>query len=141
TREKDLLIQRGCELAKYWAQLQVHSLWPWVCIIGSVYLEKPIVEPLTDFILIADCSEDNKKRLDKSKAEKIQRLTEELRDLIWKAKTNKRKIIIVKFTKSDINLLHNKKIIYTDDESFKGWQMVISDENEKSQEGLLKLHK
>ncbi|CAG8849478.1 24243_t:CDS:2, partial [Gigaspora margarita] len=149
---------------------------PWVCVLGAVYLEKPVIEPLTDFILIADRPEDDGKRvkelavffeslrlafrtldnyyknlkeLDEAENEKIQRffsyhnqyqideneikftylykLTEEPRDLTWKVETDRGKIVIAKFTKSNDHLLRGKNILYADDESFKGWRMVISE--------------
>ncbi|CAG8851538.1 7555_t:CDS:2, partial [Gigaspora margarita] len=141
---------------------------------GSLYLEKPVIEPLTDFILIADRPEDDGKRvkelvvffeslrlvfrtldnyyknlreLDEAEIEKIQRffpyrnqyqinenenkftylykLTEEPRDLTWKAETNRGKIGIAKFTKSNDHLLRGKNILYADDESFKATRIRV----------------
>lgn len=149
---------------------------PWICVLGAVYLEKPVVEPLTDFILMLDHPEDDGKRideltiffeslrlafrtlnnyyknlreLDETDAEKIQRffpyrnqyqvdgdeikftylykLAEEPTNLTWKAETVNRKIVIVKFTKKSNHGLDENTLLYADDESFKGWRMVISE--------------
>ncbi|CAG8711003.1 431_t:CDS:10, partial [Gigaspora margarita] len=77
TGGKDSSIQGGCCLAKYWAQLQTVKICnnsccpsiilaiagPWFCVLGAVYLEKPVIKPLNDFILIADRPEDDGKRV------------------------------------------------------------------------------
>ncbi|CAG8504006.1 10875_t:CDS:2 [Cetraspora pellucida] len=77
TSGKDLLIQAGCEFAKYWAQFGVVKIrkssccpsiiiaiaGPWICILGGIYLEKPVIEPLTDFIFMIDRPEDDGKRV------------------------------------------------------------------------------
>ncbi|UZO10898.1 uncharacterized protein OCT59_002476 [Rhizophagus irregularis] len=187
---KDPSIQGGCGYAKYWAQSQTIKIrnssccpsiilaiaGPWICVLGAVYLEKPVVEPLTDFILMLDHPEDDGKRideltiffeslrlafrtlnnyyknlreLDETDAEKIQRffpyrnqyqvdgdeikftylykLAEEPTNLTWKAETVNRKIVIVKFTKKSNHGLDENTLLYADDESFKGWRMVISE--------------
>ncbi|CAB5357211.1 unnamed protein product [Rhizophagus irregularis] len=187
---KDPSIQGGCGYAKYWAQSQTIKIrnssccpsiilaiaGPWICVLGAVYLEKPVVEPLTDFILMLDRPEDDGKRideltiffeslrlafrtlnnyyknlreLDETDAEKIQRffpyrnqyqvdgdeikftylykLAEEPTNLTWKAETVNRKIVIVKFTKKSNHGLDENTLLYADDESFKGWRMVISE--------------
>ncbi|CAG8635563.1 2075_t:CDS:2, partial [Ambispora gerdemannii] len=60
----DPTVQAGASFAKYYTQETYGEVlkwcnWPsfilclagpWVCILGSVYVEKPIVDPLTDFI-------------------------------------------------------------------------------------------
>ncbi|CAB4395380.1 unnamed protein product [Rhizophagus irregularis] len=187
---KDPSIQGGCGYAKYWAQSQTIKIrnssccpsiilaiaGPWICVLGAVYLEKPVVEPLTDFILMLDRPEDDGKRideltiffeslrlafrtlnnyyknlreLDENDSEKIQRffpyrnqyqvdgdeikftylykLAEEPTNLTWKAETVNRKIVIVKFTKKSNHGLDENTLLYADDESFKGWRMVISE--------------
>lgn len=149
---------------------------PWICVLGAVYLNKPVIEPLTDFILMMNRPEDDGKRIDKlavffeslrlafqtldsyyknlseldeAEAEKVQRffpyrnqyqvdgneikftylykLDEEPTNLTWKAETVKGKIFIVKFTKKSNHGLDENTILYADDESFKGWRMVISE--------------
>ena len=36
---------------------------PWICILGAVFLDKPVIEPLTDFILMIDRPQDNGRRI------------------------------------------------------------------------------
>ncbi|CAG8696441.1 9038_t:CDS:2, partial [Funneliformis caledonium] len=165
TGGKDPSIQGGCGHAKYWAQLQTVKIrnnsccpsiilaiaGPWICVLGAVYLEKPVVEPLTDFILMMNRPEDDGKRVEElaAEAEKIQRFfpyrnhyqvdenevkftylykfTEESTNLTWKAENDKGKIVIVKFTKNDNHHLPDENILYADDESYKGWRIVISE--------------
>jgi len=47
--------------------------------------------------------------------------------LTWNKETDRGKIVIAKFTKSNNHPLQGKNILYVDDESFKGWRMVISE--------------
>ncbi|CAB4422238.1 unnamed protein product [Rhizophagus irregularis] len=37
---------------------------PWICVLGAVYLENPVIEPLTDFILMMNRPEDDGKRVE-----------------------------------------------------------------------------
>ncbi|RGB41703.1 hypothetical protein C1646_662811 [Rhizophagus diaphanus] len=78
TEGKDPSIQGGCDYAKYWAQSQTEKICnssccpsiilviagPWICVLGAVYLEKSVIEPLTDFILMKNCPEDDGKRVE-----------------------------------------------------------------------------
>ncbi|CAG8637197.1 3197_t:CDS:2, partial [Paraglomus occultum] len=71
----DPSIQGACAYAKYWAQNWVKNICensccpsfilaiagPWICILGAVYLEKPVIEPLTDFLLLIDRPGDDGK--------------------------------------------------------------------------------
>ncbi|CAB4422607.1 unnamed protein product [Rhizophagus irregularis] len=59
TEGKDPSIQGGCGYAKYWAQSQI-------CVLGAVYLEKPVIKPhtITDFILMMNHPEDDGKKVE-----------------------------------------------------------------------------
>ncbi|CAJ0911929.1 9041_t:CDS:2 [Entrophospora sp. SA101] len=73
TGGKDPTIQGGCEYAKYWAQTDIvkHRKYsccpsivlaiagPWICVLRAIYLEKPVIELLTDFILMMNRPEDD----------------------------------------------------------------------------------
>ncbi|CAG8450461.1 15006_t:CDS:2 [Funneliformis mosseae] len=81
---------------------------PWICVLGAVYVEKPLVEPLTNLIpLIPVNDRDHLKkiarlfmalRLEDFELEYKEKLVDDSYKLLWKAETKDKQMIIVKFT-------------------------------------------
>ncbi|PKY55590.1 hypothetical protein RhiirA4_475159 [Rhizophagus irregularis] len=148
TGGKDPSIQGGCGYANSCCPSIILAIaGPWICVLGAVYLENPVIEPLTDFILMMNRPEDDGKRveelavffeslrlafrtldnyykglkeLDEAEAEKIQRFFPyQPTNLAWKAETDEGKFVIVKFTKKNNHHLLDEKVLFVDGESSK----------------------
>ncbi|CAG8676380.1 2846_t:CDS:2, partial [Scutellospora calospora] len=139
TDKCDLTTQAGVSYAKYYTQEKNEELlkqcnWPsfilylagpWVCILGAVYVEKPIVDPLTDFIpLIPTNIRDH-----------AERLIDQPDKLLWKAITKDRQEIVVKFMWRYNQRAHElcseigkaPKLLHVNKEVVDGFYMVVID--------------
>jgi hypothetical protein len=90
----DPTVQAGASFAKYYTQSSYGEMlkwynWPsfilclagpWVCILGAVYVEKPIIDPLTDFVPLIPTN-------NRTHAERVARLFKALHLGVNKLKT------------------------------------------------------